>query len=226
MKQHKCYAVLTGDIIKSRLLSRRDLNAVRSRLLDAVGLVKGWKRGLVKGKPEFFRGDAWQLLISDPAWAMRVGVFLRASLRAEGKADSRIAIGLGEVESISPSRVSLSTGEAFLLSGHGLDRMTQYSSMTIEIPGVAGSLSDWLRIVGHLCDSHICQWTNRQAEIVCVAVNPGDPTHEEIAERLKPAVSKQTVTKSLNSANWHVIREVIVRFEKSPWESIVQPQIP
>ena len=222
MPRREYFAVLTGDIIKSRLLPKGDLDAVRSSLLKAVDVAKRWKRGLVEGKPEFFRGDAWQLLLKDMALAMRVGVFLRAKLLAEGKADSRISIGLGKVENISSRKVSLSTGEAFLLSGHGLDGMTQYSAMTIEVPESAWPLSEWLPVFGHLCDSLIGQWTARQAQIVCVAVDPKEPTHEEIAQRLNPPVSKQAVTKALTGAKWRVIREAIHRFEKTPWNSILQ----
>jgi hypothetical protein len=219
VNQHVYFAVLTGDIIKSSLLSNQDLHTVRSSLLNAVDSVKQWKRGLVIAKTEFFRGDAWQLLLKNPALAMRVSIFLRASLLSEGLADSRISIGLGKTENISFNRVSLSTGEAFLLSGQGLDSMTQYSNMTIVVPSSARDLSDWLPVIGHLCDSLIGQWTQRQAEIVCAAVDPKEPTHEEIAQRLNPSVSKQAVTKVLNSANWYVIREAILRFEKTAWES-------
>ncbi|MGH9664303.1 MAG: hypothetical protein ACRD9L_07770, partial [Bryobacteraceae bacterium] len=203
MTERKYYAVLTGDIVKSRRLRRSQLESVRVSLLDAVDRVKGWKRGLVKGKPEFFRGDAWQLLLGDPAMALRVGVFLRASLLAGGLADTRIAIGLGEIEQISSGRVSLSTGQAFTLSGHALDKMTQYSFLTIAIPESAGPLSGWLPVVGHLCDSLIRQWTRRQAEIVCAAAHPNEPDYEKVARALKPSVTKQAVAKGLGGANWH-----------------------
>lgn len=226
MNQQNYFAVLTGDIVKSSRLSTSNLEAVRSAVFEAVDVAKGWKRGLIKGKPEFFRGDAWQLLLKDPAMALRVAVFVRAALRAQGVADSRISIGLGEVESISRSRVSLSTGEGFSLSGHGLDSMTQYSRMTVVIPQSAGPLAGWLPVVAHLCDSLIGGWTQRQAEIVCVAVDPQEPTHEEIAEGLNPAVSKQSVTKSLNGANWHAVREAIHQFEKMAWETVLAPKQP
>ncbi len=222
MNQNEYFAVLTGDIIKSSLLSKQDLDAVRSSLRSNVDVVKDWSRGLIYGKPEFFRGDAWQLLLKNPDLAMRVGVFLRASLRAEGKADSRISIGLGKAENISHRRISLSTGEAFLVSGYGLDEMTQYSNMTIEVPKATGLLCEWLPVVGHLCDSLINQWTKRQAEIVCIAVHPKELTHEKIAEKLQPIVSKQNVSNVLKAANWYVIREAIHKFEKIAWASVLK----
>lgn len=226
MRQSRYYAVLTGDIIKSSRLSSTHLESVRSSLIHAVNAVRRWKPGVVKGKPEFFRGDAWQLLLADPAWALRAGIFLRASLLAGGLTDTRVAIGLGEVEVISSERVSLSTGQAFVLSGKALDRMTGYSSMTIEVPRSAGPLSDWLRVAGHLCDALIAQWTTRQAELVRAAVSPVEPGSEAIGRSLKPAVSKQAVSKGLNSANWHVIREAIRAFEQTPWGDILHSDTP
>ena len=224
MTHPKLYAVLTGDIVKSSRLSLRQLELVRSVLAGAVGVVRRWQQGLVKDKPDFFRGDAWQLLLTDPAWALRVGVYLRAALLAKGSADTRVSIGLGRVDKVSSSRISLSMGEAFTLSGHGLDNMTQYSRMTIEIPGVAGPLSGWLPVVGHLCDSLMGQWTPRQAEVVCVALDPSGPDHDRIANLLKPAVSKQAVAKALNGASWYAIREAARLFETTSWKAILRRQ--
>jgi|SRR5208283_2291015 len=222
MTQRKYYAVLTGDIIKSGRLSPRQLESVRSLLMRAADAARGWKRGLVKGKPEFYRGDGWQLLLTDPAMAMRVGILIRASLRARGLADSRIAIGLGGVERISSKRVSLSTGQAFILAGRALDDMTRYSNMTIEIPESVGPLSDWLSVAGHLCDSLIGQWTRRQAEMVRAAIDPREPDYEKIGKSLKPAVSKQAVAKGLGGANWHAIREAVRVFEGTSWKSVLE----
>jgi len=215
------YAVLTGDIIKSGRLSRAKLESVRASLLKNAGAVRGWKRGLIKGRPEFFRGDAWQLLLTDPGMAMRCAVFLRACFLSQGLADSRIAIGVGETEKISTSRVSLSTGEAFVLSGHALDKMTGYYSLEVAAPGSVGPLAEWLALAGHLCDSLIRQWTERQAEIVRIAVHPNSPTHEQIARKVRPAVTKQAVSKALRGANWHVVRETVRRFEQTPWNAVL-----
>jgi len=220
MNDHRQYAVLTGDIVKSTILSPNELDIVRRNVLDAAIEVKNWQRGLLKGKAEFFRGDSWQLLLMNPEMALRVSVFVRASLLAKGMADSRISIGLGTIEKISPHRISLSTGEAFVASGHGLDQMANYTRLTIEVPKSMGAVSDWLPVVGNLCDSLISQWTERQAETVCMAVRPHEPTQEEIAEALDPPVSRQNVTKALDSAHWVSIRSAIRQFEATNWASI------
>ena len=220
--QIKYRAVLTGDIIHSSRLLPTQMKSVRLSLTDAVNVVTRWKRSLVKGKVEFFRGDGWQLLLTDPAMALRVAIFLRASLLAGGVADSRIAIGLGEGEKTPSKKVAFLTGQAFVLSGHALDQMAQYWRMTVEIPKTADSFSDWLRVIGHLCDSLISQWTRRQAQIARLALDPREPEFETVAQLLRPAVSKQAVAKGLKGAHWHVIRETINQFEQTPWETVLQ----
>ncbi|MEI9973179.1 MAG: hypothetical protein WDO73_14710 [Ignavibacteriota bacterium] len=157
------------------------------------------------------------LLLNDPALAMRVGIYFRAVLMAGGVADTRIAIGLGTRQDAPFRSVSLSTGQAFVLSGRALDEMTLYSNLTIRIPESSGPLSDWMPVIGHLCDSLVGQWTRRQAEIVCVAVHPREPDYEKIGQSLHPPVSRQAVAKGLNGANWHVIREAIHQFEETSW---------
>lgn len=209
------YAVVMGDIIKSGRLSPEQLESVRSSLLAAIDQVTGWEPGLVKGQAEFFRGDAWQVLLTRPGHALRVAVFLRATLLAQGIADTRISIGIGSVEHVSSGRVSLSSGKAFALSGHGLDGMIRNVSMTIELSDEAGASGEWLQVIGHLCGAVIGGWTKRQAEIALLAVEPGEPTHEEIANMLHPPVSKQAVTKSLHGAHWYVVREAVRKTECS-----------
>jgi len=218
----KNYAVLTGDIVRSGRLRPRELETVRIRLVEAAGAVSGWKRGLAKGRPSFFRGDGWQWLLTDPAMALRAAVYLRAALLATGLADSRVAIGLGGIDQPASRRVALSTGEAFVLSGRALDNMTLYARMTVETPEATGPISGWLPVVAHLCDSLMVQWTRRQAEMVCAAIHPREPDQEKVARLLRPVVSRQAVTKGLRGARWYVIREALHRFEETPWEDLLR----
>ncbi|TWU44131.1 hypothetical protein Q31b_16670 [Novipirellula aureliae] len=221
MNDTEIYSVITGDIVKSTLLDTGDFESVRECLHDWVDVAKKWKRGVVKGNVEFFRGDAWQLLLSDASMALRVGVLLRAGLIAQGMADTRLSIGIGRVDSISTKRVSLSTGEAFVLSGHALDEMNQYSNLTIKSPGSTGLLSDWLPVVGQLCDVVVSGWTARQASIITLALNPKDFTHEEMASKVEPEITKQAVTKALDGANWNALRNAIRMFEKTDWKTAI-----
>lgn len=217
MKTGETHAALTGDLVDSTGMHADRLEAVRSGLLDAVGEVGRWEPGLLRSKPEFYRGDAWQLLLAKPGRALRVAVFLRAALRFRHEADTRIAIGIGGVDRISTRRISLSSGETFERSGRALDAMTSLTRLAIDV-GSSDPLSPLLPAIADLCDALVRQWTTRQAELVCLAADPSELLHEDIAERL--GISRQSVSRSLAGAGWTALRTTIDRFEGIEWENV------
>jgi len=224
---HGIFAVLTGDVIESTELSTKELERAREVLSKATKRLSAMHTQAVRGEPEFFRGDSWQVLLAEPKWALRASLLIRALLRAELGADTRISIGIGVVDKIE-YQVSMSTGEAFTLSGRALDKITGYFELTGALPDRAGALAPWFSVILHLCSGLIRSWTRRQAEIVAKALmlkdptqDKGDPTHEEIAKSLRPPVSKQTVTESLTGANWRVLLEPLRAFENTNWTELI-----
>ena len=212
---------MTGDIIDSTRLSQAGLERVRQLLQQAAEAFCASYGGTVEARLDFYRGDAWQLLLTEQRLALRLSLYLRARLRAELEADTRVAVGLGTVEAIDRDRLSRSTGEAFTLSGRALDAMTGYFDMTAALPPRAGVLGDWLPAVFHLCSDMVRGWTRRQAEISAVALLMPDATHEQIAGTLRPKVTKQTVTASLSGANWRALQEALTTFETTQWTKLL-----
>jgi hypothetical protein len=215
------FAVLTGDIIESSRLSAAQLDRARSLVLKGAQQFHSKSRPMVLGAPEFFRGDAWQLLLREPGQALRMALYIRALLSAGVGVETRVSIGIGPVDAIDKSRTSLSTGEAFTLSGHALDEITGYFDLTGALPGRAAVLAQWFPAILHLCSGLIRGWTRRQAEIVSLALLSDSRTHEEIARSLRPPVSKQTVSESLAGSNWRSLLEAIRVFETTDWSSTV-----
>jgi hypothetical protein len=218
---HGPVAVLTGDIIRSTALSSERLQQARHIVLDAARGFEGRRPSGLGSGAEFFRGDAWQLVLSRPGGALRLALLIRARLRAEIGADTRIAIGIGGVEVIDPERTSLSLGEAFELSGRALDKMTGYFEMTAALPEAAGVPAQWLPAMAHLCSGLVGSWTRRQAEIVACALLLESPTHAQIAKALSPPVQKQSVTSILRGAHWRPLLEAIRAFEATDWAALV-----
>jgi hypothetical protein len=218
------FAVLTGDIIKSANLSAEQLDQTRAVILKGARQFREKSRRTVSGTPEFFRGDAWQLLLKEPGSALRVALYIRALLSAETDVQTRISIGIGSVDIINRTRTSLSTGEAFTLSGHALDKITGYFDLTGAIPDRAGPLASWFPAILYLCSGLVRPWTRRQAEIISLALLLDNPTHEQIARSLKPTVAKQTVTESLAGSGWRPLLEAILAFEETTWSTVVGRQ--
>jgi hypothetical protein len=116
-------AVLTGDLIHSQaaddtLAYIDGLKTVLSELDKHYGI-----------KAETYRGDGFQLVPKHPELAFHCAVALRAGLIAASpqgeRWDARVAIGIGLT-----TRVGQSYGEAFVLSGQGLDSMKK-STLTV-----------------------------------------------------------------------------------------------
>jgi hypothetical protein len=223
----RVFAVLTGDIVGSRQLSAEGLE--RTRRLIAAGAAQFRRRQprALLGVPEVFRGDAWQLLLRETRWALRLALLMRALLLARNDVRTRISIGIGGVDVINRRRISVSTGEAFMLSGHALDHITGYFDLTGALPERAAPLAGWFAPMLHLCSGLVRPWTRRQAEIVSFALLLDNPTHESIAGTLRPRVAKQSVTESLAAARWRPLLEGIRVFEETDWERLVgSPGVP
>jgi hypothetical protein len=216
-------AVLTGDIIRSTELSVEQMNRTRSIVERTVREFRPKPPRAVCGAPEFFRGDSWQLLLKEPRWALRVALSIQAALLAEIDVRTRISIGVGGADFIDARRISLSTGEAFTLSGRALDAITGYFDLTGDLPARAGALVGWFPATLHLCSGLLRPWTRRQAEIVSLALLPDNPTHEWIAKALRPKVAKQTVSESLAGAGWRPLLEAVRAFEETDWPALLAP---
>ncbi|MGH8502780.1 MAG: hypothetical protein ACREVE_10005 [Gammaproteobacteria bacterium] len=216
------YAVFTGDLIRSSALTKKQLDAVRRDFLTAAGAINqaGWADGkLLRGQPEFFRGDAWQMLLTDPRWALRVAIYLRAVMLGQGLADTRIAIGIGAVDSVSRTRVSLSRGEAFTRSGRALDSMSPRFRMAIAVPDESRAMGDWLSTVVALCDCIIGRWQTRQAQVAGLMSLRKSASHADIARLTKPRrISQQAVSKALGAAGWPGLELAMERFESISWQ--------
>lgn len=217
----KIYAVLTGDIISSTELNTGQMETVRSTVVGAVNEIARPRSRAKIYKPEFSRGDEWQLLLDTPGHALRLALYVTANLYAKTEVRTRVAIGLGYAEKLNSKGLSLSNGEAFTLSGHALENMNRYFDLTIALPASSGLLANWIPSSLHLCSSIVRSWTRRQAEIVALAIKMDGATHKEIAKALEPARKQQSVTSVLQSANWRGLRELLEQFENTDWQNVL-----
>ena len=217
----RAFAVLTGDIVGSRQLSPERLDRTRRLVAEAAAQFRRRRPRALCGTPEVFRGDAWQLLLREPRWALRVALLVHALLLARNDVRTRVSIGVGGVDVINRRRISVSTGEAFTLSGHALDHITGYFDLTGALPGRAAPLAAWFPAMLHLCSGLTRHWTRRQAELVSLALLRDNPTHEAIAATLRPAVSKQSVSESLAAARWRPLLEGVRALEETDWDALL-----
>lgn len=210
-------AVLSGDIVKSTKMTAKQLDFVRDVLEVAVGEARNWSGATMHG-PDFYRGDAWQLVVEDPRWFLRLAVWMKTALAVSPfKAQTRIAIGVGEVEALDPDVVSRSIGDAFTLSGRALDAMGKRRDMVLALPEEQVGLS-WLAAQVGVCDYIVSRWTRSQAEVALPLLVPNAPSQAEAAEALGRL--PQAVSRVYRDAGLYVLLEVLETVEGAAFSDL------
>jgi hypothetical protein len=201
-------AVITGDIVRSEQieLNKRDL---------LLRVLQETVESLQNKSPmsmELFRGDSFQIVLEKPEMSLEVASMLRAGLKSNTPADSfgvwdaRISIGIGTIDYLG-DRVVTSDGEAFRLSGRGLDAMEK-SRLVIKTcwQEVNEELDAGLAFV----DDLITGWSVNQAKAIFLSMGKG-LSQSNIANSI--AKSQQNVSKTLTSAKESLLVRFSARFE-------------
>lgn len=223
----KIYAVLTGDLVRSSKLTSDESQGAMQWLRDAVRAFEALHPQSIAGELDTFRHDSWQLLMTQPALSLRAAVYLRAALKLHSnkhaRYDTRISIGVGEVETVAESRISDSRGSAFTISGKNLDAMGR-NRLVFE---AQDKESTALAVMGHvavpLLDCVVTDWTSTEAHAVRGSLEWR--TQEKIAQLLPPnprsgkTVTRQAVSDSLDRGNWRTVEDVLQSIEENskPW---------
>jgi hypothetical protein len=211
--EHK-YAVLTGDVVGSSKLAAEDLTRVMQGLRDGAKRFQQVFPKSVYGTLDVFRGDGWQLLMTDCKRSLRGALFLRAAVKSNQQLglDTRIAIAWGAVDqdSLKPARISQSTGEAFTRSGRALLNMPKNSRLAVDffydLPEPAQKLIN--ASTGFL-DELICRATPKQMQALSLALL--GMTQEQIAR--ETGKGQSTIQQALQGAGWQRIHEFLQKFE-------------
>jgi hypothetical protein len=193
MSKNKIYAVITGDIVKSGKFGSEREKALKI-LKDALNSLSDFKKKSIGGVSDIFRGDSFQIVISEPNHALEIAIYLKAQLLSKtikGKIiDVRIAIGIGEIESLNKKNIQESDGEAFRLSGNALDGISKYRRFSIN-SGI-NELNKQLEFISSSIDSITRRWSSEQAEAILLWLS-GD-TQNFISKKLgisQPAVNQR-----------------------------------
>jgi hypothetical protein len=209
------YAVLTGDIVKSRELSTDRSKALQQRLISAATAFEAVFPGTVVGTLEITRGDGWQVALQKSGNALRLALFIRAVVKSEFSTDTRVSIGIGPVDRLEPARIIESTGLAFERSGHALEAMDKAQRLALHVQ------PDEPRdhIILNLLDCIASKWTDKEAFSVAGAlllhtqemIAQNSPVSDQSGK--KP--TRQAISYALSRASWKSVRSCVDFFEGS-----------
>lgn len=219
---NKLISILTGDIISSRKINPEK----RSYLFDQLPVfLKGLQPDWISSF-ETYRGDSIQCQTTMPEFALRIALIVRTYLKGlvikttavskdptskgyfKAGYDIRISIGLGGADFINPHKIGASDGEAFRLSGNGLDKMKD-SDVRLTIQTVDQNINFQMEPAIMLLDALIQKWTQNQAEVIYYKLL--QKKEEEIAQLLQ--ISQPAVNQRKKTANWNAVEKVITYFE-------------
>ncbi|MFP4672878.1 MAG: hypothetical protein ACOC43_15350 [Desulfohalobiaceae bacterium] len=209
------YAVITGDIIGSSKLDPANRQELHQVMLTACSRLREVFARAVPLEVDIFRGDSWQLLVTEPEKSLRIGLLYRLDIkiRFASKVDSRLAIGLGRILFLPGDRVSQGEGPAFRLSGQALDNLPAYSALGLgmDSSGQQQGCSELLQGSLFLLDAILRSWSPKQALAVYGALQ--DWTQERITSLWQPKISQQTVAEYLQKAGWGNVKHFLRVFE-------------
>ena len=212
----RLYAVLTGDVVASKKVfdeKRESVAAILQRVFPES--ISKYAHN-VHGEIDVFRGDSWQVLLSNPVHSLRVALLFRAGLISEG-IDTRVSIGIGTVDHVPEGRISSGVGEAFTRSGGGLDRLGRRTKMAhpnrmhVSL-SVDETIGEMLGAIVRLIDSIATGWSTKQALAVRGALL-GLSQEEIAASWPNVGITHQSVGKFLARASLPAVSAGIEVFE-------------
>jgi hypothetical protein len=210
-------AVLTGDLIASTDATPEAVDDAMAVLSSAADRVSEWTH--TNTVFTRFRGDGWQMFLSSPGLTLRCCLLLIASLRAShiGLA-TRISVGIGTTGRLGQGSLSDASGEAFVISGHGLDTMAK--TKRLEIAG-AWDVNAWQTAIFDLVEWQSGRWSREQAEAVVIAIEPGIHAQADMAAQL--GITRQAMQARLNGAGQPALTSALRAFELASYNKDVRP---
>ncbi|KLU17571.1 hypothetical protein ABE79_18005 [Proteus mirabilis] len=126
-------SVITGDIIDSKNIPVPNYDLMLYTLEQTVQLLSEQ----LPIKYDRYRGDSFQIVCLQAGDAIKVAIVIQLALKTSNlEISARQSIGIGKIDSLR-NDVRTSIGEAFILSGEGLDKIKG------EILTISASSSDF-----------------------------------------------------------------------------------
>ena len=188
-------SIITGDIINSRKLPSSIWLDGLKRILNAHGSQpKSW---------EIFRGDAFQLEVSEPEEALRIAIQIKAFLKTV-KLDARMSIGLGD-KTYDVAKISESNGTAFVRSGESFDQLKKQKN-TLAINTGNGGFDNEMNLMLRLAQTFMNNWLVQSAEFVLTAIENPTLSQEEMGVKLK--INQAAVSRRRKRAQFDLMLEL------------------
>ena len=192
-------AIITGDIINSRQVSRTLWSNAIKKILRRHGK---WPRDW-----EIYRGDSFQLACA-PEDALEVAIHIKATIRQVEKLDVRMAIGIGE-RGTSSKRITESTGPAFERSGSCFDAL---GKKTLAIASPWHHFDETFNLYFGFLDLVTFRWTVSRSRLISYVIEHPKKSQKQVAKKFKK--SQSTLSESFKQSGWAETHALISLYQK------------
>ena len=189
-------AILTGDIINSRKAPAGSWLKILKKQLTKIGATPS--------KWEIYKGDYFQVEITNLPDALITTIKIKAALKKISGVDVRMAIGIGEKE-YSAKRISESNGSAFIFSGETFETLKK-EKINIAIKSSWTKFDKEINLYLKLGLIAMDKWSVNSAEIVSIALENSSLSQEELGKKI--GIKQNAVSSRLKRARYHELREI------------------
>jgi hypothetical protein len=193
--------VITGDIINSKKVKPSVWLKTLKKVLDSFGeSPKNW---------EIFRGDSFQIEVSNVADLLDVAFQIKAAIKTIKGLDVRLSLGLGD-KTYASRKITQSNGSAFVRSGELIEDLKK---MKINLAINSGNemfdneLNLYLKLALVAMDS----WLVTPAETVLLALQNRELPQEELGKIL--GIKQNAVSARLKRSRYYELLEVNKMFQ-------------
>lgn len=202
-------SILTGDLINSRKKKESSWLKTLKMTLETFGTTpKNW---------QIYRGDSFQLEISNPEESFFSALKIKANLKSIENIDVRIGIGIGKKE-FNASKITEANGEVFINSGIAFDNYLKKQTLAIKTPWQ--EIDDEFNLFFELALMTIDNWTINSAEIFKISTKNKEAIQKDIAALL--GISQGSVSERQKRAGIEPIMKLETHFRKQILKKISQ----
>jgi len=187
-------SIITGDIINSRKLSSNVWIDGLKALLNSFGKSPAdW---------EIYRGDEFQLQITNPEKALDAALQIKAYFKTL-KLDARMSIGVGD-KTYEATKISESNGTAFSRSGEVFQTLKKHK-VNLALNTGNAELDNDLNLKLRLASVFMDSWLPQSAELVRIAMQDPTLSQDEIGQKL--GINQAAVSRRRKRAQYDLLLE-------------------